>query len=960
MKRLLLSLVLIGTSLMLDAQTSKNVDLVGRLTYQRELSDVWGYTDSLDREYALVGVYNGFSIVDVSNPSTPVELFFVPGANTTWRDMKVWDGFAYVTNENSSGGGLLIVDLRHLPDTIYTSTWTGSGNVNFQSAHNIFIDEKGYGYIVGANYLRGGAIIVDLFTTPGSPQLVTVYNERYVHDCFVRGDTLWTAEINNGLFSVVDVSNKNFTVLPASKVMATQQTPLRFTHNLWLSDDGKYLFTTDERPNAPVACYDVSDLGNIKFTDEYRSSPGSNVIPHNVFVKGDFTLTAYYRDGLSVADVSDPHNIIETGWYDSSPMAGSGFNGAWGVYPYLTSGLVLVTDIEQGLFVLRTHNTKAARIQGTVSDSVTKAPLNGVDITFVGHSGADRNTDLFGEYRTGVADSGTYTLIFRKFGYKPDTLSGLNVTNGQTLVVDVELVPLPKFTLKGIVVDAATVAGVPNAHVWVINPEAEFNLIAGSDGRFSLPGLVEDNYTIYAGAWGHQTREMTDLLLSVTRDSVTVPLSVGYYDDYMFDFGWIVIDSVVTGAWEWGVPIGTYHQSMPGLPINPNSDVPYDFGLTCYVTGNGGGGVGDDDIDDGYTVLVSPRMNLSNVADPELHFSYWFVNILGSGTPNDSMALFLSNRDSTVRIAIATNTTPDPAMWNRRSLRLKDHLTPDDSVVVGFYANDLPPGHIVEAAVDMVYITDLGHTLPQAGFTVDTTLICQGSAVQFTDLSTGTVTNWHWVLPGTALGYSNLKDPAVTYESAGTWPVTLIVSNSSGADTLKGTVAIEVLEAPRVGFIITPANFGYINGAIHVYSVIAGQEPINVYWHPPLDTIALEIYLVGMGIYHYTLTDSNGCTASGSVNVPSTITGIAHGETGNWQIALHPNPARGETYVTYDIPASGGLTFHLMDITGRDVWMQHAPTGSGTLQVPLVGPPGLYLLRVSSEGRSATLKVMVH
>ena len=142
----------------------------------------------------------------------------------------------------------------------------------------------------------------------------------------VRGDTLWGAAIYNGEFSVVDVSDKSNPVL-----LATQSTPNNFTHNCWISDDGNTLFTTDEVSGAYVTSYDVSNLNDIEELDRIQAwSSSTNVIPHNTHVNGDFLITSYYTDGVSVVDASHPSNLIEVAYYDTSDeFSGSGFNGAW-------------------------------------------------------------------------------------------------------------------------------------------------------------------------------------------------------------------------------------------------------------------------------------------------------------------------------------------------------------------------------------------------------------------------------------------------------------------------------------------------------------------------------------------------------------------------------------------------------------------------------------------------------
>ena len=55
-----------------------------------ELNDIWGWVDSAGNEYAIVGMNDGTSIIDLSDPLSPQEVLFVPGMNSIWRDIKTF------------------------------------------------------------------------------------------------------------------------------------------------------------------------------------------------------------------------------------------------------------------------------------------------------------------------------------------------------------------------------------------------------------------------------------------------------------------------------------------------------------------------------------------------------------------------------------------------------------------------------------------------------------------------------------------------------------------------------------------------------------------------------------------------------------------------------------------------------------------------------------------------------
>ncbi len=824
---------------------------LGNLDYTPDLSDIWGYVDDNGKEYAIVGLENAVSIVDVSNPANPIELENIPGASTIWRDMKVWGKYAYVTNEG--GNGLLIINLTNLPNSV---TFVNRAPNGLTTAHNIFIDENGIAYILGGNGPNRGALMLDLNVDPWNPPVIGNYSTRYVHDAFVRNDTLWTAEINDGIFSVIDVSNKSNPV-----VMATQATSSNDAHNLWLSDNGKYLFTTDELPDANIDAYDVSDLGNISRLGVFQSSPGENVIPHNVFLKGDFGIISYYRDGVVIFDATQPGNMIEVGNYDTSPsFSGNGFNGAWGVYPYLPSGNILVTDIENGLFILSANFVKACYLTGLITDSITNAAISAATVT-IQQTNTIRNTSATGRYNSGVADSGLYTITISKAGYISKVVNNVLLRNGITTTVNAKLIPqttLPTFT--GSVVDSVTNIGIPNALVRFENANGQvFTATANAQGDYSINNFTTGLYTAYAGKWGYETSGKTVL---ITGNTQNFRLKEGWYDDFIFSFGWTANSTATSGFWTRDIPNGT---SLNGLPSNPGLDVSTDFGGFAVVTGNDPDpNAGTDDVDGGFVRLISPIFDLSSYNDAYVSYYHWFVNDGGSSAPNDYYTVSISNGSDTLELENLSNTTNG---WELMRFRVQDYLTPTANMRLFVETADLNPGHIVEGGFDFfrAYDSIVPPSAPTANFASNSQTVCPGEIVSFNDLSTDDPASWQWLFIGGTPSSSNNQNPQVTYLNPGTYAVTLIANNGVGADTVSINNYLTVREAPSATTSITiPTCFGGNDGTATV-TATGNFSPFITEW----STGETNITTTGLsaGSYTVTVTDANGCSVENLVDV---------------------------------------------------------------------------------------------
>lgn len=682
--------MLIGTSSLFS---QLNVTFKGQLTYDTGLNDVWGYVAPDDTEYALVGLINGVSIVSLADPENPTQVGFIDGPNSTWRDIKTWGDYAYVTNETSNG--VAVIDLSGLPDNVSSFDWTPTlpnlGTIS--SCHNIYIDELGFAYLAGCDVNNGGLIYVDVHTNPGQPEFVGAGPNVYSHDVYARDNMAYSSEIYGGEFTIYNVSDKSNT-----QYVGAQNTGGLFTHNTWLSDDGNIIFTTDEVANAPVGAYDISDPNNITELDQFRpfETLGDGVTPHNVHVWSDWLIISYYTDGCILVDASRPENLVEVGNFDTYIPANTGFSGAWGAYPFLPSGLILISDIGDGLFVLEPNYVSACWLEGQVTDASNGDNIPGAKIKIL-NTNVNENSGGTGAYATGYAVSGNYDVSFKKAGYE-ELITSANLENGEVRILNAQLTPLVPFAISGTVVDAITGTPVPNAEVNIRNEDFDFLVVADENGNLNLAAAYADTYEIYAGKWGYKTTLLSGQTIDENNNTLTIEIESGIEDVFALDLGWSVSGNADNGMWERDVPLGLF-VDQANIFITPPADAT-DLGQQCYVTGNGLD-IFEDGLAGGNTVLTSPSFDISTYNEARISYEGWFfsVNPVTIDGGDDEMTVILRNGEEEAVIDTFSMAELDEPVWVSKEFVVADWLTPTATMEILFVTSNVN-NDITEAGLD--------------------------------------------------------------------------------------------------------------------------------------------------------------------------------------------------------------------------------------------------------------------
>jgi choice-of-anchor B domain-containing protein len=712
MKNLLLVGFLLIYCILINAQISptQNIQFRSHLNLGNNCANVWGYAAN-GREYALAGTFNGMAIVDVTNPDALKLIKNVVAVQSSWREIKTYKNFAYISTEGS-GQGLQIVNLASLPDSnVAIKNYKGGDStlVSIERIHALHVDTaKGFIYLYGGRskvkvgldtLLVSGAVVLDIKKDPWNPKFVGVYEKGYIHDGVAVNDTLYGGHIYEGYFSVIDFRDKkNY------KVLGTQKTPTAFTHNTWLSDSHKTVFTTDENAGSYLAAYDITDLSNIKSLDRIRSVAGPNAIVHNTYILNNYAINSWYTEGVTIVDAHRPQNLIQVGQNDTYNGSGAEFKGAWGVYPFLPSGTLLVNNINDGLRTLTPKYVRACYLEGNAIDSATRQPLSGVRVK-INSTDPDKmaESNISGNYYSGQATPGDFTVTYSKSGYYPRTVNVILVA-GELFKQNIQLRPKVKFSVTGNVVANVGGAKIPNSVASFKGSDTTYVVKTDAQGNFVVNEIYDDTYEVVGAAWGYLHKKI-NFTVNPNNTNVAIKLDKGYQDDFVGDLGWKVSGtfgdtSKTKGVWKWGTPIET---NLNGIIASPGSEMPNDFGNACYVTGNNSSEIGVDDVDDGFTLLTSPIMKLRSYQNPKLFLSYWFVNIGGSTVTNDTMKIILSNG---LKDTVLTTITQSNSSWLSLVKNLKSVLPLTDSMQIKIWIADSSPGHILEGGIDAFRIDD--------------------------------------------------------------------------------------------------------------------------------------------------------------------------------------------------------------------------------------------------------------
>ena len=354
----------------------ENFDLLSQITLNEmnatKGNDSWGWTDPQDsKEYALVGLNNGTAFIDISDPINPVYLGKLPTHtdSSTWRDIKVYNNYAFIVSE-ASGHGMQVFDLTRLrnvtnpPETFTEDThYDGFGN-----AHNIVINEDtGYAYAVGTSTFNGGPHFINI-QDPLNPVGEGGYSmDSYSHDAqvvtYTGPDTDYAGKeiligSNVDEVVIVDITNKG----NPQGIATISYDNVGYTHQGWFTEDQKYFLLGDETDelgfgfNTRTVVFDFTDLDNPQFHTEFFGP--TSATDHNGYVLGDKYYFANYAAGLNVLDISDIENanISQYGYFDTFPSDDSaGFSGSWNVYPFFESRNIIISG-EGGFTLVKDSN----------------------------------------------------------------------------------------------------------------------------------------------------------------------------------------------------------------------------------------------------------------------------------------------------------------------------------------------------------------------------------------------------------------------------------------------------------------------------------------------------------------------------------------------------------------------------------------------------------------------------
>jgi PKD repeat protein/photosystem II stability/assembly factor-like uncharacterized protein len=140
-----------------------------------------------------------------------------------------------------------------------------------------------------------------------------------------------------------------------------------------------------------------------------------------------------------------------------------------------------------------------------------------------------------------------------------------------------------------------------------------------------------------------------------------------------------------------------------------------------------------------------------------------------------------------------------------------------------------------------LWSSDMYHAAPLANFVADQAIVPPDAVVHFKDMSSGVPTQWEWVFEGGTPATSALRNPDVTYATAGNFDVSLVVTNEFGTHsvTFENYIEVDALLLPIAGF--AASRRAICAGETVYFTDLSENAPIAWQWSfAPDDVVFLE------------------------------------------------------------------------------------------------------------------------
>lgn len=636
-----------------------------------DADDCWGYVAPSGREFAIIGLHNALSFVEVTDPANAQIIETIPVVSSLWHDVKTYQNYAYAVSEG--GSGVQVFDLTNLDDnnalvrvTLVNTITTGG----VTSSHNVAINEAS-GYLYRCGGASGLGLRMYSLADPVNPVWEATWADRYVHDAEIVSYTqgpyagkeiafccsgFGNGSIETGV-DILDVTDKQNII----NLSRTFYPGGAYSHQAWLSADRHYLYLNDELDEPAVTTtthvIDVSDLENPLWVTSFTN--GNTSIGHNLYIRDGFIYEANYRSGLRIFNAFDPLSPGEVGFFDTFPADdAANFNGAWSVYPFLPSGTVIISDIERGLFVV------------DVSDAITT-------LNFAFPNGRPTFVDPAGGETIRVEISGTGNAV-------PEPGTGqFHYDIGAGFVS----VPMTEVTPN---VYDAVIPALPCGQM------IDYYFSVETTGAVLFLSPPDAPTSVYTAAAGYGT---------------TTLLS----DNFESEMGWTTeILGATSGQWQRGVPIDD-----PNWAYDPSADS--DGSGQCWLTENlnnpGYPDPSNTDVDNGAVRLTSPLFDLTT-ANISVAYDYYLMLTDASGV--DIMLVEIdSNGGAGPWLEIARHSNSGGLVWRHNEISAAAieaaGVTLTNTMVIRFTVNDGTPQSIVEAGLDAFAIIGIDCDLPCVG-----------------------------------------------------------------------------------------------------------------------------------------------------------------------------------------------------------------------------------------------------